>query len=307
MDEKVLDLKLKYKNKFLDNARYLRDFKTKFQIGSSKNIFWQILDKSFPSTYTLVSKNGKDFNLYLRKDMQVFVKKDGRELSKEELQSANLIKGNILQLKRGTEGEISFSNDWKIEYSYITPYVYKPSREEIAIAKQFAHWSPKTKEQKFTNTFLILALFITFLGLYIAKKNYVAPVKIDFAERLQRIEELSTQVEAEVVEEPVQEQTSGGPASEEETAEEVTEAQAMSSADFESEFGMSLGEGIGGGTGEGDFSNELLEVTQMEEIVAATIGGGSGSGGGSGPGPGEAGGGFGDLDAVGVAGVFFEL
>jgi len=235
--------------------------------------------------------------------MQVFVKKDGRELTKEQLQSANIIKGNVLQIERGTEGEISFSNDWKIEYSFITPYVYVPSREEMAIAKQFAHWAPQTKEQKFTNIFLILALFITFLGLYIAKKNYVPPVKMNFAERLHKIEELSTKAEAEVVEEQVVEQSSGGPSTEEEAAEEVTEAQAMSSADFESEFGMTLGEG--GGGGQGDFTNELLEVTQMEEIVAATVGGGGGSGGGSGPGPGKAGGGFGDLDAVGSSG--FDL
>jgi hypothetical protein len=32
-----------YKNKFLDTAKYLRDFKGSFLIGSDSNIFWQII------------------------------------------------------------------------------------------------------------------------------------------------------------------------------------------------------------------------------------------------------------------------
>ena len=302
MAEKVLDLKLKYKNKFVDNARYLRDFKSQFQIGSNKNIFWQILDRAFPDKYTLISKSGNLFNMHLRKDMQVSVIKDGKEMSTDELRSKKIIQGDKLKLDNTTEGSVSFGENWKIEFAFITPYSYKPSREEIAIAKQFAHWSPRTPESKFTNTFLIIALIITFIGLYIGQKNYVPPVRINFAERLQRIEQLATYVETDIGKEIGSEQgTAEEGDTEEEVGEEVAEAAAMSSEDFQNMFGMALGEG--GGGAEGDFSNELLEVTQMEEIVAATVGGGSG--GGSGSGPGAAGTGFGDLDTAGSGG--FDL
>jgi hypothetical protein len=300
MAEKVLDLKLKYKNKFIDNARYLRDFKSQFQIGSDKSIFWQILDRAFPDKYTLISKSGNFFNLHLRKDMLVKLIKDGKELSNDELKSANIIQDDKLKLESNTEGSVTFGGKWTIEFAFITPYMYKPSREETAIARQFAHWSPRSPESKFTNIFLIIALLVTFIGLYIGQKNYVPPVRIDFAERLQRIEQLATYVETDIPEVGPEQGTATEGDTEEDIGEEVAEAAAMSSADFQNMFGMELGSG---GGAEGDFSNELLEVTQMEEIVAATVGGGSG--GGSGPGPGQAGTGFGDLDTAGSGG--FDL
>jgi len=76
----------------------------------------------------------------------------------------------------------------------------------------------------------------------------------------------------------------------------------MSSAEFEQEFGLTLGDGISGmpgGEGVGDFSNELLEVTEVSEIVVA----GTGPGTGSGP---TATRGASDLDIAGAGGFDLE-
>ncbi len=308
MVEKVLNLKLKYQDKVLDIARHKRDFTNKFFIGNDRDLFWQILDNAFPKRYKLISKHGSSFKLNLRDDMGVIVKKDNQELGMNDLRMANLIKGKSLTLDPSTVGSISFGGNWEIEYSFSKPYTYTPSLQEISIAKQFAKFPPSTPQQKFTRTFIILGLIAAWIGLYIAESTYVPPLQVDFTERMQRIEDFATQVQP-VVEEAVDakgtmdvEVGKSREEMEEEVVEQVEHAQAMSSAQFEQEFGLALdvGGGIAGGTGTGDFSNELLEVTEVSEIVAA------GSGGpGSGTGP-KARRGATDLDVAGSGGFDLE-
>jgi hypothetical protein len=305
MAEKILNLKLKYKDKILDIARQKRDFTGSFIIGSSKYIFWQILDKAFPDKYSLINKSGSSYKLKLREGMDITIKKNNQELTKDDLRRANLLKGNTLTMDPSTIGAVTFGEDWKIEYNFIEPYRYVATREELTIAKQFAKASPLSPQEKFTRIFVILGVLATWIGLYIAESNYVPPVKLNFTERLQMIEEYATQVQAEVTEEVVG-PTETGPKSREEMEEEVTEqveqAQAMSSAEFEQEFGLTLGDGISGmpgGEGVGDFSNELLEVTEVSEIVVA----GTGPGTGSGP---KATRGASDLDVAGAGGFDLE-
>ncbi|MCD6322466.1 MAG: hypothetical protein J7L77_05515 [Clostridiales bacterium] len=308
MVDKVLNLKLKYQDKILDIARHKRDFTNKFFIGNDRDLFWQILDKAFPKRYKLISKQGSSFKLNLRDNMKVTVKKDNQELGLDDLRRANLIKGKTLTLDPSTVGSISFGGSWEIEYSFNKPYTYTPSLQEISIAKQFAKFPPVTPQQKFTRIFVILGLVAAWIGLYIAESTYVPPVQVDFAERMQRIEDFATLIQP-VVEETVETEGTGDVQvgkSREEMEEEVTEqveyAQAMTSAQFEQEFGLALdvGGGIAGGTGTGDFSNELLEVTEVSEIVAA------GSGGpGSGTGP-KARRGSTDLDVAGSGGFDLE-
>ena len=305
MVEKILNLKLKYKDKILDIARQKRDFSKSFIIGSNKFIFWQILDKAFPDKYSLISKSGSSYRLKLREGMDITIKKDNQELTKDDLRRANLLKGNTLTLDQSTIGAVTFGGDWKIEYNFIEPYRYVATREELTVAKQFAKASPLSPQEKFTRIFVTLGVLVTWIGLYIAESNYVPPVRLDFAERLLRIEEYATQVEVGEVEEVVG-PTETGPKSREEMEEEVTEqveqAQAMSSKEFEQEFGLTLGDGISGmpgGEGVGDFSNELLEVTEVSEIVVA----GTGPGTGSGP---VATRGASDLDVAGAGGFDLE-
>jgi hypothetical protein len=288
MVDKVLNLKLKYKDKVLDIARHKRDFDNRFFIGNDRDIFWQILDKAFPKRYKLISKHGSSFRMNLRDNMNVTVKKDNQELGMDDLRRANLIKGKILTLDPSTVGSINFGDNWKIEYSFNKPYTYVPTSQEISIAKQFAKFPPSSPQQKFTRIFVVLGLIAAWIGIYIAESNYVPPVQVDFTEHMQRIQDFATQVQPEIVEEAVGAEGTADvqvDKSKEEIEEEITEqvedAQERTSAQFEQEFGLDLdvGVGIAGGTGIGDFSNELLEVTEVSEIVAAGSGGqGSGTG-----------------------------
>ncbi len=309
MADKVLNLKLKYKDKVLDIARHKRDFTKKFYIGNDRDLFWQILDKAFPKRYKLISKHGSSFKMSLRDDMSVTVRKDNQELGMDDLRRANLIKGRTLTLDPSTVGSIDFGGNWEIEYSFGKPYLYVPTAQEISIAKQFAKFSPSTPQQKFTRIIVIMGLIATWIGLYIAESTYIPPVKIDFTERMQRIEEFATLIQPEVTEEVVEAEGTADVQvgkSREEMEEEITEqveyAQEMTSAQFEQEFGLALnvGAGIQGGTGTGDFSNELLEVTEVSEIVAA---GSGGPGVGTGP---KARRGATDLDVVGSGGFDLE-
>ena len=303
MADKLLNLKLKYKDKVLDIVRQNRDFTKKFYIGNDKDLFWQILDKAFPKRFNLISKTGSSFKINLRDDMKVIVKKDNQELGMDDLKRANLIKGKTLTLDPSTAGTIDFGN-WEIEYSFNKPYTYTLSAQEISIAKQFAKFPPSTPQQKFTRIFIILGLIATWLGLFIVESTYIPPLTMDFAERMQRIEDFATQVQPEILEEVEGAIETQVGKSREEMEEEITEqveyAQEMTSAQFEQEFGLSLdvGAGIQGGTGTGDFSNELLEVTEVSEIVAAGSGG-AGSGA-------KARRGAADLDIAGSGGFDLE-
>ncbi|RLC47924.1 MAG: hypothetical protein DRI23_10875 [Candidatus Cloacimonadota bacterium] len=279
MSDKILNLKLKYKDKYLDTARYKRDFDGKFFIGSDKMQFWQILDDKFPAKYNLISKVGDKFKMTLRQGMDVVVKKGDRVLTKEELQQSKLLNKNILTLDPGSVGRLRFGGKWEIEYSFTKPYVYVASPEEIALAKQFAKFAPISPQEKFTRIFIILGILFTAVGLYIAESNYVPPVEIDFTERLQKIEEMATEIEVpqvEVEQEEVVERATTKAVEEEAVTEQVEEAQAMTEAEFEQEFGLALDSGMPGGEGSGDFANELLEVTEVSEIVAAGTGSGDG-------------------------------
>ncbi len=285
MADKVLSLKLLYKDKVLDIARQKRDFTTKFCIGNDKDLFWQILDATFPKRYNLISKKGSSYAMNLREDMKVIVKKDNQELEMSDLKRANLIKGNSLTLDPSTIGSVTFGENWGIEYSFNKPYVYIPSAQELSIAKKFATFPPSTPQQKFTKIFVILGLLVTWLFLYILEKTYVPPIQINFTERMHRLEDFATQIQPEILEEVEATTETNVGKSREEIEEEVTEqvelAQEMTSAQFEQEFGLALdaSAGMPGGTGTGDFSNELLEVTEVSEIVASGSGGpGSDSG-----------------------------
>ena len=289
MAEKELNLKLKYKDIILDIVRQNRDFTKKFYIGNDRDLFWQILDKAFPRRFNLISKKGSSFTMNLRDDMKVIVKKDNQELGMDDLKRANLVKGKTLTLDPSTVGSIDFGNSWGIEYSFSKSHTHTLSTHEINIAKQFAKFPPSTPQQKFTRIFIILGLIATWFGLFIVESTYIPPLAMNFTERMQRIEDFATQIQPDIitdveVESTTEIQTQVGKTREEmeeEITEQVEYAQEMTSAQFEQEFGLALdvGAGIQGGTGTGDFSNELLEVTEVSEIVAASSGGpGVGSG-----------------------------
>lgn len=289
MADKVLNLKLIYKNKPLDTASYKKDFTNRFFIGSDKNIFWQILDKAFPEKYELVSKRGDNFSLNLRQDMEASIIKDGQTLNHEELRQQNLIKGNSLRLDDNTEGSVTFNNVWAVEYFFKEPRKYTRTPEEIALHSEFAKSPPLSREERFTRIFIILGLVFTIIGLYIGEATYVPPKVEGLEERLQRIDDFATRVQPEIEEEPVAEVTpQEGTEEKPEEEKEVQETpQEITSEDFKDMFGIDLGTGE---VGDADISNEILEITQVDEIVAATTNTEPGGGPGTGPGTGKPGG-----------------
>ncbi len=172
MSEKFLNMQFRYKGKVIDVAKYKRDFKNKFYIGSDKNLFWQILNPAFPKKYLLLTKVGKNYAFSLNKNMKVEVNKDGRILTNEELRKARLISGNKLILSPNTTGRINILNDWEIDYKFETPYRRVVSSMEKAIIAKYKRYESLDKGTKFTAIFLILSLIATIIGLHIFEKNY---------------------------------------------------------------------------------------------------------------------------------------
>ena len=287
MAGKILNLELRYKNKFLDTAKYLRDFKSSFFIGSDSSIFWQILDDTFPKTHKLITKSTKNsFVLHLRKDMEILLKRKGKTYTKDDLIKARLMKNNSVAIDENAEGTITFLGNYQIDFTFRRPYVHVPTREEKMLHKEFAKWAPLTAEQKFTNIFLFLALLFTIIGLYIFDKNYVPPKELDFAQKLQRIEEEATKVIPEIPEEvkETKEQTNytGGAkaASEEAAKEEVAKAGEKASDFVKGNFGFDLGKDANASKNT-VLENEIYSVTTLDPMFVNT-GKGSGSKGGVG-------------------------
>jgi len=75
---KLLNLTLHYKGKVLDRVRYGKDFKSKFFIGSSKYLFWQILDESFPDKHLFLTKKGDQLYLQLPPGAKISCSKGGK-------------------------------------------------------------------------------------------------------------------------------------------------------------------------------------------------------------------------------------
>jgi hypothetical protein len=264
MAEKILNLRLKYKNKFLDTAIYKRDFNKSFLIGRNKNIFWQILDSSFPEKHTLITKKDDDFYLHLLPDMNISVMKDGKFVTEDELKQKNQLSEKVLKLERDTEGAVKFAKSWSVEYYYKTPYIPVRSQEDIAIFSQFHKWEELTNEQKFTRAFLIIALIITFIGSFIIEKTYQPPSRIDFRDRLRSIEQQATLIQPEFqedVQQKVETVTSGfeRATSAQAAGAQTAAATAKSMAEFEREFGALTGVGGASGGAE-DLSGALFET-----------------------------------------------
>ena len=177
MSKRFLNMQFKYKGKVIDIAKYKRDFKNKFYIGSDKHIFWQILNQSFPKKYLLLTKVGNNYAFSLNKNMKFEVTKDGRVLSNDEIRKARLISGNKLILSPNTSGKVSILNDWEIEYKFEEPYHRVISSMERSLINKYRKYESIDKETKFTTIFLLLSLLITIIGLSIFEKNY-KPVPI---------------------------------------------------------------------------------------------------------------------------------
>ena len=277
MAGKILNLELRYKNKFLDTAKYLRDFKQSFFIGSDSHIFWQILDDAFPKAHKLITKSRKNsFVLHLRKDMDILLKRKGKTYSKDDLIKARLIKNDEVAIDENAEGTITFLGDYQIDFTFKKAYVYVPSKEDKLLHKQFARWAPLTSEQKFTNIFLILALLFTIVGLYIFDVNYVPPKQVGFAQKLKQMEDDASKIIPDVPEETPKEKQpdyTGGTkaASEADAGKEVAKAQENASDFVKGNFGFDLGKDNSSKKGANTVDeNSIYEVTTLDPMFVST-------------------------------------
>lgn len=271
MAEKVLNLKLFYKNKVLDTARYNRDFTKSFQVGSDKRLFWQILDPAFPKKHKLLSKDGSGYKLRLTNKMEIELNIGGKVFNRQELESSSRIKNNILKIDKDSSGLVSLINNWDIQFNFAVPYQFSPNPQEIAIAKQFAKKPPADKEHRKLTRLVFTGLVFTTILLYVGNIFYVPPIQINLKDRFDRIQEIATRItpeieEAEQPEVQVEVDIAKEKAQSEEQAEEaVAQAEQTSVQEFEDMFGS--------GFSDDDFEADIFEVDVVGEI--AVIGNGT--------------------------------
>lgn len=268
MSSKVLNLKLKYKNKYLDTAKHKRDFTNKFEIGTDQDLQWQILSEKFPARFTLLTRLKDKFVLHLHDKMDILVKQKDKIYTRNDLESGGLLHEGSITLEPDQIGRLKILDNWEIEFSFSQPKEFFPSSQEVSIIKQVAKHPPLSNQEKFTRIFLIWGTILTITGLMIMEANYVPAQLGRLSDRLMQLDQMATLVR-------VEEQEISQPAfpdreevAEETSQQQVKRAQQLSAAEFQAEFGLSLSASLQKGK-QADLDRELLEVTEVQEIVAA--------------------------------------
>jgi len=264
MAERILNLKLIYKGKHLDTAKFGRDFKNKFYIGRNKHLFWQILNNDFPDRHLFLKRYKNNYKIFLRSKMNFVIKKDGREIDKNILRKKNLLKNNNIIINEDTSGVIEICSDWQIEFQFNTPYKYVPIPEEVAILKEFSQWPALSREQKISRNILLVGLLLVVMFAVLVEQFYIPPPKFDLSERLRKIDLNATQVIPEYLEEEVPEvhvqteEEEGEPQEIEDQGDEEGKEKAI--AGFEEMFGVEYNAGD-------NYEGELFEFDVVSEIV----------------------------------------
>jgi len=298
MAKTLLNLKLHYKGKLLDIAKYGRDFTSKLYIGSSKYLFWQILDKNFPQKHLFLKKKENSFFMELLPEMKLAFSQNNQELDKEALKGKKLFTGNEVKLTPDMTGSVQIDHDWEISYEFTEPYHVIYTEQEKQIINQYARRADLKPFQKFTRNFLLAATAFTIIGLILFdtfKPDYA--LEDTLAERWQQMQSVATKVEIpqdiynQFAEEPTATETKPV---EGETRTGTSTGGTMSRAAAQAALSGLFGSGGGKG---------LFAITTEEDIIASSMGGGKGGGGGgTGKGPGKrgsGGGGFGDGTGLG--------
>jgi hypothetical protein len=291
MAKTVLNLRLFYKDKLLDIAKLGRDFNSKLYIGSSKYLFWQILDSRFPLKHLFLFRKNHRFFMNLLPSMNVVFKKNESELDKEALKRSHLWDGNILALNADMTGSVRINPDWLVTYEFNEPWAQVYTDEEKLIISQYAHRAEIHPFQKFTRNFLLISLLFTIAGIILFdtfKPDYSKDLTLE--ERWKQMQSVATKIElpkpANVISD------SAIPA----LTSQDTRTALKAGKSVQAARGIPGGRGsiaslIGpGGFDPNSTGKGLFAVTTEEDIIASTMGGGhgggNGSGGGSGRGPG---------------------
>ncbi|MDZ4181844.1 MAG: hypothetical protein U1B83_03120 [Candidatus Cloacimonadaceae bacterium] len=303
MAKTLLNLKLSYKGKLLDIVKYGNDFKSKWFIGSSKHLFWQILDPSFPDRHLFVTQKGNDLYMNLIPGAKLSCSKDGNPVETSYLQSNGILSGTQLKLRNDMTGVLVLNPDWEIKYEYSEPWVKLLTEEERQIVAQYSRRGELTSVERFNRGMIVLFTIITLLFVIIydvaLKPETIEDTTLEM--RLAQIQK-AQRIEAQL---PMAQQASFGDdaaarARAEAAARAAAEAAAAAAAAAAAgQRGTTTGPA--GGTGDasrtfGSFSpsatgvaQPFQAVTTTQSFVAATPGGrggGGGAGGGPGGGPG---------------------
>lgn len=297
MAKTLLNLKLSYKGKLLDIAKYGRDFTKKLVIGSNKYLFWQILDPKFPEKHLFLTSSGDTFFLNLVPGSTVSCEKDGKPVDQGFLTSNNILRGTQLQLRSDMTGTIVLGPDWEVRYEFTEPFARILTDEERQIVAQYSRRAELTSVERFNRGLVLLITFLTILFLFI----YDLVLKPEDKASASLETKISQMVQAtRVMPEVTQQQASfatGEAEAEEETPPAETPPQGAQTGAQTGRPGVSgTASGAASAFGLGGFNAGATQqgmsfkaVTTSETFGATRPGGRAGGGGGSGTGPGGSG------------------
>ncbi len=288
MAKSVLNLKLHYKGKLLDVAKYGRDFTNKLYIGSSKYLFWQILDEKFPKKHLLLHKRDDKFFLSLLPAMHISYRKNAQPVSEDSLRASHLNKPGEALLTNDMTGTINVNHDWEISYEFVEPFVRFYTEQEKQVISQYSRRAELEPFQKFARNVTLVALIITIIGLILF--DILKPkngVDITLTERWSQAPPTATKVETDTTEDQglaQMEQADQKPAP---AVPGAPQGRATAGTAGRKAGPTSLNAFFGAGTGRGT----NVAITTEQDIIAASLGGGRGGGSGSGRGSGRGSGG----------------
>jgi len=288
---KILNLYLDYKSKPLDYVKYGKDFTKRFFIGSSKYLFFQILDDTFPEKHLFVTQRGDQFFMQLTPGAKLSCTKDGQPVDSSYLTQNNLLRGTELELKPDMVGVIDIAPNYEIKYIFKEPWINVLTPEEKQIAAQYARYSAPTAMERFNRNLILLFLFLAIVFILI----FDLALKQKFSYDVSLEQKLATLQKAELVKAEALEQRSTfedqAPVGEQEAETAPKETAQTGTTTGTGTSSKSAGSIFGGNFGAFDpnatsSAPTIKAVTIAEGFAAARPGR---SGGGSGPGGGAAG------------------
>lgn len=289
MAKTLLNLKLNYKGKNLDIAKYGRDFTNKLFIGSNKYLFWQILDPKFPDKHLFLTSTGGDFYLQLVPGSKVSCVKGGSEVDQAYLTSNKILTGNSLKLSPDMTGSVALTPDWEVKFEFSEPWVSVLTEEQRQVVAQYSRRAELSSTERFNRGLMlgITALAILFLIVY---DLWLKPADTGVADLEARLQQLATRVTP-----AVEAQSSTFEAEEPETPAETGQEQAQAAQQARPGTQTGATQGTAGSAaasfGLGDFNAsatqrpmQVVAVTGSEVFGATRPGGRPGGSGATGPG-----------------------
>ncbi|MEF3694219.1 MAG: hypothetical protein V3576_02620 [Candidatus Cloacimonadota bacterium] len=289
MAKTLLNLKLNYKGKNLDIAKYGRDFTNKLFIGSNKYLFWQILDPKFPDKHLFLTSTGGDFYLQLVPGSKVSCVKGGSEVDQAYLTSNKILTGNSLKLSPDMTGSVALTPDWEVKFEFSEPWVSVLTEEQRQVVAQYSRRAELSSTERFNRGLMlgITALAILFLIVY---DLWLKPADTGVADLEARLQQLATRVTP-----AVEAQSSTFEAEEPETPPETGQEQAQAAQQARPGTPTGQTQGTAGSAaanfGLGDFNAsatqrpmQVVAVTGSEVFGATRPGGRPGGSGATGPG-----------------------